>query len=283
MPLELFEDEFGDWRNANFLGTASDIAYYTEAEAKDKFRETLGMDARLISHDNTQCYVLTNDRHIVLAFRGTEGPTTIDGLKDWLLTDAMNLLIVPTGRLGTDFIAASVGARFHQGFINALAEIWDGVYEATTEELKTSERPLWITGHSLGGALALLAGWLFTRKFVSVHQIYTFGGPMIGNKDAVAAFDKNLKGKIFRYVDPHDPVPQLPTLSLIANEFDHCQSLVGLGQFEEGSFWKNVASHAIGGVFTGGGVDVAWKFITDRIGAHSMTSYLSTLKSRLNP
>src|SRR5258708_653258 len=205
MPLELYEDALGDWRNANFLAAASDPAYCPEAEAKAKFPELLGTDARLISRDNTQAYILTNENNVVVAFRGTEAPTSIDGLKDWLLTDAMNLLIVPEGRLGTDFIAASVTARFHQGFISALSEIWAPFSAATTAELKAADRPLWITGHSLGGALALLAGWLFLRKFVNVHQIYTFGGPMIGNKDAVRAFDNELKGKIFRYVEPPDP------------------------------------------------------------------------------
>jgi triacylglycerol lipase len=282
MPLQLFEDAFGDWRNANFLGFASDLAYLPEAVAAPKFQELLGMDARLISRDNTQCYVLTNAEHIVLAFRGTEAPTTIDGLKDWLLTDAMNLLIVPEGRLGTDFIAAGVSARFHQGFISALAEIWDPVDEAVAAELKASERPLWITGHSLGGALALLAGWLFVRKFVNVHQIITFGGPMIGNKDAVQAFDSGLKGKIFRYVDPRDPVPQLPTMSLVANEFYHCEQMMCLGEMAQGSFWKNLAVNSVGGVFTGGGVDAAWKHVMDCVGAHSMTTYLTYLKNRLN-
>jgi triacylglycerol lipase len=281
MPLPLDEDARGTWPNANYMATASDLAYYPEAEATPKYRDLLGLDARLISRGNTQAYILTNESAIVVAFRGTEAPTSIDGLKDWLLTDAMNLLIVPQGRLGTDLIAAGVSARFHQGFVGAIADIWDPVFEAVAAELKASDRPLWITGHSLGGALALLAGWLFLRKFVNVHQVYTFGGPMIGNKDAVAAFDRELKGKIFRYVEPRDPVPQLPTMSIVANEFDHCQALVGLGEFEPGSFWRNVASHAIGGVFTGGGVDAAWQFIMDRVGAHSMTNYLEIMKKRL--
>jgi len=53
--------------------------------------------------------------------------------------------------------AAGVGARFHQGFVDAIAEVWEPVYAAVDQELKAAERPLWITGHSLGAALALLA------------------------------------------------------------------------------------------------------------------------------
>jgi predicted lipase len=113
--------------------------------------------------------------------------------------------------LGTDFAAAGVGARFHKGFIVALGSVWDPLLAAVEAELKRSERPLWITGHSLGGALALLAAWLFQRKFLSVHQVYTYGAPMIGNAAASQAFDKEFEGKIFRYVNPTDPVPKLPT------------------------------------------------------------------------
>ena len=95
--------------------------------------------------------------------------------------------------------------------------------------MKAAERPLWITGHSLGGALALLAAWLFLRRMIPVHQIYTFGGPMIGNELAVAAFDREFAGKIFRYVNVPDPVPKLPTVSLVANQYGHCQKEITLG------------------------------------------------------
>ena len=74
------------------------------------FREHLGLDARLISVDNTQVYLAENDKAMVVAFRGSQAPTTLDGLKDWLLTNANNYLILPEGQIGTDFAAAGVGA-----------------------------------------------------------------------------------------------------------------------------------------------------------------------------
>src|SRR5262245_30177846 len=124
MPLELIEDAKGDPQNARVLALVSDLAYLAEAAGKEAFQKELGMEAQLISVGNTQAYVLTSNDHIVAAFRGTEAPTSIEGLKDWLLTDAANLLIVPEGDLGTDFQAAGVGSRWHQGFMKALADIW---------------------------------------------------------------------------------------------------------------------------------------------------------------
>ena len=190
-------------------------AYLAEQEGAKAFREILGLEARLFTVDNTQAWLGVDETNVVVAFRGTESATTLDGLKDILLTDAMNLLVVPEGRLGHDLSAAGVGARFHKGFVDAIAEVWEPLAAAVEAELKANDRPLWITGHSLGGALALLAAWLLKRRFVLVHEVCTFGAQMIGNREACAAFDREFAGRIFRYVNGRDPVPKLPTLSLV--------------------------------------------------------------------
>jgi hypothetical protein len=281
MPLELIEDARGDPRNAQFLALASDLAYLPAAEGREAFAAQLGLDAQLLSVSNTQVFVATNDDHIVAAFRGTESPTSIDGLKDWLLSDAVNLLILPEGDLGTDFAAAGVAARFHMGFIRALQDIWDPLFAAIGVERKKSDRPLWLTGHSLGGALALLAGWRLKRKFVPVHQIYTFGGPMVGNEEVAQAFQREFPDKVFRYVNGPDPVPKLPTVSLIANHYVHCGHEVALGAAlaagaAAGSalaFFQEMAGKTKDGVLEGTLLDEVWKGVQDRVGAHAIANY----------
>ena len=280
MPLQLFEDAMGDPRNARFLAAAADLAYYSQAEGESKFRDELGLAGRLVSVDNTQAWIATNDDHIVVAFRGTEKPTAIEGLKDWLLTNAMNLLVVPEGRLGTDLAAAGVGARFHQGFVEAIAEIWPAVLSGVEEEMAKAERPLWVTGHSLGGALALFAAWLFTRKMIYVHQIYTFGAPMIGNQVAIDAFNREFKGKLFRYTNQPDPVPRLPMYSLLANEFVHCEEerLLDTGaENPTDSLVKNMAKDAVEKVLSISLVDNIWNSVVGGIAAHGMDNYRKLL------
>lgn len=279
MALQLVEGAAGDAHNALFLARASQLAYLPAEAGGVAFRDELGLAVQLLSVGNTQAYVATNTEHIVVAFRGTESPNTLEGLKDWLLTDAGNLLIVPEGRLGTDLAAAGVGAKFHQGFVNALADIWAPLLVAVEAERQKQDRPLWITGHSLGGALALLAAWLFQRKFISVEQVYTFGGPMIGNADACAALDRELAGKIFRYVNIMDPVPLLPTFSLLSNSYGHCHKEMGLGDTAVGAagaaigFFQSMVGKTIEGALNATLIDDIWKQLCERVDAHSMDLY----------
>lgn len=275
--MQLTEDAMGDPGNAIFLALASDLAYFGESEGVEGFRSQLGLEARLFSVGNTQVYVATNDEHIVAAFRGTEAPTSLEGIRDWLLTDAVNLLIQPQGDLGTDFAAAGVAARWHQGFMRALGDIWDPLLAAIQAERKKSDRPLWLTGHSLGGALALLAGWRFKRKFVPVHQIYTFGAPMVGSEETARAIDKEFAGRVFRYVNSPDLVPQLPTVSLLANQYVHCEAerLLGGGDDDSAacSFLKRLGAGAVDGVMHGTLLDQVWKGLQERLAAHAMENY----------
>lgn len=277
----LREDNRGDLGNAVYLCEASRLAYLGEEAGRKAFREQLGLEARLFSVDNTQAWLGTDADHVVVAFRGTESPTSLDGLKDILLTDALNLLVVPEGRLGHDLAAAGVGARFHKGFVDAIAEIWPPLSAAIEAESKASDRPLWLTGHSLGGALALLAAWLLKRKFIPVEEVCTFGAPMIGNRAACEAFNREFAGRIHRYVNGRDPVPKLPSMSLVANEFTHVDRerllgtdpMTGLVDLVGG-----VAAKAAGGLLAGTLVDEAWKGITAEVATHFLDCYRDLLR-----
>ena len=110
MPRQLIDAPLGDFRNIRYLAAAVDLAYLNEPDGPTQFQNELGLNAKLISVNNTQVYVGTNDEHIVVAFRGSESPTSLDGLRDWFLTNANNLLVLPDGAAGTDFAAAGVGA-----------------------------------------------------------------------------------------------------------------------------------------------------------------------------
>jgi pimeloyl-ACP methyl ester carboxylesterase len=279
MPLD--PSISGHLPNAQLLAKACDLAYLNEPRGPEAYKSDLGLNARLISVDNTQAYLASDQEAIVVVFRGSESPTNLDGFKDWLLTNANNLLVIPDGRIGTDFASAGVGARFHRGFMEALAEIWDPLAEAVQQAWDELERPLWVTGHSLGGAIALLAAWRFQRHFIPIHEVVTFGAPMIGNAAAAHAFEQEFPDKIFRYVDIEDPVPLLPAVSLVANAYDHCLKEIRLRGASPKAF-----SHALGelgrtaaeGLMSASLIDEIWELLNRRIDAHLIPNYYEQLR-----
>lgn len=285
--LSLLDNAPGDPRNAAFLAIACELAYLDEAAAAERYLSELGLKARLIAFDNTQVYVGENESAIVVAFRGSQSPDTFDGLKDWLLTNANNFLILPEGRIGTDFAAAGVGARFHKGFLEALDEIWTPLHAAVDAAMTSKERKLWVTGHSLGGALALLAAWRFQQNFLAVHEVYTFGAPMVGNEAAAAAFQREFPGKIHRFVNDLDPVPLLPTVSLIANAYTHCLAEQILSAQSSGdgpnaatAFVQELAGRTKDGLLDALLIDDLWACVKSRVEYHMVDSYKSRIDGR---
>lgn len=289
MTLQLIDDAGGDDRNAAYLLVACEIAYLPAEAGAGLFRERLGLEATLISVSNTQAYVGQNETSIVVAFRGSEAPNTLDGFKDWLVTNANNFLILPEGRIGTDFAAAGVGARFHKGFLEALADVWEPLFAAVDTLYREKERHVWVTGHSLGGALTLLAAWRLQQQFIPVHQIFTYGGPMVGNDAAAAAFLREFPDKIHRFVDDLDLVPLLPTVSLVTNNFMHCLTEYRLGDAEAsataaaepaGSVLKSLAQRTADGLMDAALVDDLWRGLQARIAHHMVSNYQARIDAR---
>jgi hypothetical protein len=84
---------------------------------------------------------------------------------------------------------------------------------------------LYITGHSLGGALAVLAGAEIHRDpdlsalRDVLRGVYTFGQPMVGDDVFARIFEPTLGKMLFRHVYGKDVVPSLPPVT--AGRFVH--------------------------------------------------------------
>ena len=145
---------------------------------------------------DTQAFLIVNPRHqfAVLAFRGTE----VTSKKD-LSTDAL-VLKIPS-------IEEKV--RIHGGFEKAYNSVSERIEKSLLE--KVHGLPLYITGHSLGAALATVATLALEQKKYFRDQIaacYTYGSPRVGTK----ALDINFKSPIYRVVNTTDIVTMVPTV-----------------------------------------------------------------------
>lgn len=93
-------------------------------------------------------------------------------------------------------------SHIHRGFDNATLTVLDDVLP----RLEITY-PVTVTGYSLGGAMAALAGEYLIIDGYNVVDVVTFGQPKVTDKDGVELF-ANLP--ITRFVNRNDPVPHLP-------------------------------------------------------------------------
>jgi hypothetical protein len=152
----------------------------------------------LIDRDaGTAGFVVASDEIIVIVFRGTE-----DQL-DWRTN------------VRAAWVALQGGTRVHTGFFQAYWPIRDTLFAKVERLLKTKPRPVYVTGHSLGGALALMAtAELANHQDASIRDsiaaCYTFGCPRAGD----ASFDQYVKVPLYRVTNGVDVVPAIPPFIL---------------------------------------------------------------------
>ncbi|HSU67742.1 MAG TPA: lipase family protein, partial [Tepidisphaeraceae bacterium] len=70
----------------------------------------------------------------------------------------------------------------------------------------TSSARVWVTGHSLGGAMATLAALRLATEGLDVRGVYTFGSPRVGNDEFYAKYSV----PHYRLVNNNDVVPHVP-------------------------------------------------------------------------
>ncbi|KHJ84936.1 triacylglycerol lipase [Oesophagostomum dentatum] len=110
----------------------------------------------------------------------------------------------------------AAGGTVSKYFGNAFQRLWmEGIKDdITTLQSQNPTYELWITGHSLGGALAsLAASYIANTKMFASNKIklVTFGQPRTGDKNYAAAVEKEVP-YAFRITHAHDPVPHLPLI-----------------------------------------------------------------------
>ncbi len=97
---------------------------------------------------------------------------------------------------------ADIGVALHAGFAFAAKQVFT--------ELKPLLKPgykIRLTGHSLGGAVALILAMYLDENQFDVDRVITFGQPKVTN---IPGTEKFQHLDIIRVVTPHDLVPLMP-------------------------------------------------------------------------
>jgi len=194
MALPFFPDDAAFNRaNALYLAHASDVAYHRSPAAAAEERLGLKTISFRCKVTRTRGFLGVCDTHAVLAFRGSD-PVT---LPNWL-TDAVVRLVERDEYDG----------RVHLGFSSVLKRSWKKVEQVLDE---AANKPLFLTGHSLGGALAVLTACRLAKLGSPPVATYTFGSPRVGDR----AFCAGYSLPTYRIVNRLDLVPEMPLPPLI--------------------------------------------------------------------
>jgi hypothetical protein len=156
-------------------------------------------------------------RVVILSYRGTEPATFGNWLGD--------------ADVGPDsLVLGGEAVAVHSGFYrNFRATQWGVVAElhralqgrSLSDPNKVLEHPLqalYVAGHSLGGAMAVLFSFWIAANVEEraiadrLRAVYTFGQPLTAG-EPLPEVAYSVASKVFRHVNPRDPVPALPPLA----------------------------------------------------------------------
>jgi triacylglycerol lipase len=191
----------------------ANITYNDPKAAKVKFK-TIGYSiVEFFDIDNAQAYLLKHSDGVhVLSFRGTEVTEPSDVLAD--LEFGKNI--------------EPIGGKVHVGFKGEINKLWPAIEKATAE-IDT----LYVTGHSLGAAMATIAAGRMQSK---VSALVTFGSPRVGNKE----FVNSLSVTHYRIQNNCDDVTKVPFMLMgFAHHGTH-KYLNYHGEFRSLTPWQQV-------------------------------------------
>lgn len=182
------------FKNALAFAEASDLAYKSKEEAERVVKTEWGFtEFYPINKKGTQGFIAKKSDLILISFRGTEQKQLEDILTDVIVCQKKTKL-----------------GYIHSGFLAAVKFVWKDTLR-TLKKFQDNNQPIWITGHSLGGALAILtyAKLSSKNKFPNIKGVYTYGSPRVGDDEFKELFQKSFF-TAYRVTNYKDPVSIIP-------------------------------------------------------------------------
>jgi triacylglycerol lipase len=143
------------------------------------------------SKNSAQSALVEHEDFLTLVFRGT------DETKDWV--DNLNA-----------FSEQALFGAFHRGFLRSVLDLWEELFGLYTALNTQKPRGLFLTGHSLGGAMATVASSILIHQDEAFTSTYTFGQPRVVTRDSARIYNIEALGKTFRFQNNNDIVTRAP-------------------------------------------------------------------------
>ena len=164
------------------------LTYEDPDIAKAHFKEIDCEIVKFFDVDDAQAYLLKQYGAYILSFRGTSSKSDV-------------LADIDAGKtFEIDKVSGVSVGKVHHGFKQELDKLWPEIYSHTS-----NISSLYVTGHSLGAAMATLAA---RRLYNKVLTVITFGSPRVGTQE----FVNNCLFDHYRVQNNCDDVTKVPLL-----------------------------------------------------------------------
>ncbi|MCB9925612.1 MAG: lipase family protein [Planctomycetaceae bacterium] len=188
--------------NAIWLARCAKLSYESDNLINAELSKW-GMSAECFeSSINMQAFIASDESKVIVAFRGTESTQITDWLIDLDTRKSNSNLAAEAGSLGIWF-------DVHNGFFDGISSLWIDMADRITAAAE-AEKPVWLTGHSLGAALAMLAAAKRLEDQLPVSGVYTFGSPRVGGAAFYSEMKKHHPFPNYRFVNHRDAVTRIP-------------------------------------------------------------------------
>ena len=197
----IYAYDYPGWAIAKELAQCSSDVYLSPVEAEEALKKRGYKSVASLNSSTLVGYVASLGDTSVIMFRGTN-PSEI---QDWFINLSNRSRMVDHGNV-------------HAGFWTG----YDSLHGQLAKVLEASKpKKVWITGHSLGGALAVVCAYrLSSMENLEIAGVMTFGQPKVGNPAFCKHMEVTLSGRMVHFVNESDLVPRVPP------SFDHFGSLV---------------------------------------------------------
>ncbi|MCH5584523.1 lipase family protein [Shimazuella sp. AN120528] len=141
-------------------------------------------------------YLLESKNNLILVFKGTS-------IRAFDLSIDLNLY-------QTKYPFISHAGKTHEGFTYLYSCLRSSILSTLCAFDKHEKRSLYVTGYSLGGAIATIAALDISKHTPFRNpKVYTFGSPRVGDPVFAMTYDRRIKENI-RVVNVHDYIPLEP-------------------------------------------------------------------------
>ncbi|MCA9183804.1 MAG: lipase family protein [Planctomycetales bacterium] len=253
-PLSQPISELSLLQQSLLFGEISKISYYRPDIVWEAISSVGFEEYEFFDRDGAQAYIVANQHDCVVVCRGTEPNEWNDIKAD------VNALTV---------IAENAG-RVHRGFKREVDDLWPKLERA----LRDNQKPLWFTGHSLGGAMATICAGRCKLAEISSNPegLFTFGSPRVGNNRYI----NFVSIPHYRWVNNNDIVARVPPPWLGYSHSGREMYFNAFGRLRKYTPWRRFRDRWYGFFLS----LRSWQI--DHLADHNMSKYIESLQRALD-